>query len=55
MSGLGVFQVFYPDHAGNGGTNRPPFKGKTPYSRRGSPLLRKPYQEDLSVSSILTL
>ena len=55
MSGLDVFQVFYPDHAGNGGTNRPPFKGKAPHSRRGSPLLRKPYQENLSAPSIMTL
>jgi hypothetical protein len=53
MNGLGVFQVFYPDHAGNGGTSSPPVKAA--HSGRGSPLLRKPYQENLSVPSILTL
>ena len=52
------FQVFYPDQAGNGGISKPPFKGKSvkvPHSRRGCPLLRNPYQENLSMLSMLIL
>ena len=54
MSGLGVFQVFYPDHVGNGGTSKPPFKEKVPHWRRGSPLPEKSLSGEL-VCAIYTV
>ena len=54
MSGLGVFQVFCPVRAANGGDSKPHLKGKTQYFLRGSHLPRNPSQETLSVPSMLT-